>query len=829
MATTDTQQAAQFSAEAAVSAAEAKQYLIEAQQGYQDTSAAAQEAKDAAAAAATSEQNATYSEANAAQSAAAAVDAKDDAEAAASSASDYAKNKFTFYKTASDPDGTIAGLAATTDGQSFWVAQGPDALSAAWQYQNKAGVAVLQAKQPGTAAITGTIREFPTLEAAQADADAGNIPVGSTAYYRSSDDSALAVEVINNAGALQPTGRKMPSQKTVDDLLKHVETTNLIFQLVDILGYRQFYALTSGEFGTAKTIIKPDGIELEGYSLTVSDDNGIYIENILGQRVVLADENGNVAPRSLRAARDGSFGTDSAMVSGAGLSFNSGDSRIDITGPEFLKVTDFLGRSKTIIDASGNPVGGGSGGGITLQDRINILNAENLSYYSKVRSRYNADIERLVFALSMIIWYGQSLSTNQEGYPALSKTPYSNLGNLMLGKSPRPNTRTGAGFTPVGSAILNPLKAVVQSGDGSYVMSDADVAALPAGSGNEGEGAVAAVNMLRMLFLRQAALLTDPSRLLVLASCGVNGRTVEALSKGADPELYNRIREAVSKIKAIADGESKTFGIGAFCFLQGEWNYNPGYGGDYTREGYKAKVRQLYSDVIADFCTGQRPPAMFTYQTGGTYTIDTYELAIGMAQLDMATEGGNIYGVCPSYPFPNKDSGHLTSNGYRWMDMFFGKVMFRVLVLGEGWEPLHCTGVEVQDDYALLNYAVPYPPLQWGTPYDGRTAKTYADKGYRATDANGSLDVTAAEIVADTVVKLTFSRRVSGTIKIWYADKTSHNGNGCLKDSDPFLATENYVYTAGSGQYADENIPELVDKPYPLENWAWAQIIETTV
>ncbi|EPM1055572.1 TPA: hypothetical protein MAJ75_001573 [Klebsiella pneumoniae] len=829
MTITETQKTAQLAADAAVSAAEAKQYMLEAEQGYQDTSAAAQQAQDAAGSALLSKQSAATSEENSLQYATEAGVARDEAVTAASNASEYAQNKFTFYKTASDPDGTIAGLAATTDGQSFWVAQGPDALSAAWQYQNKAGVPVLQAKQPGTAAITGTIREFPTLAAAQADADAGNIPVGSTAYYRSSDDSALAVEVINNAGTLQPTGRKMPSQKTVDDLLKHVETTNLIFQLVDILGYRQFYALTSGEFGTAKTIIKPDGIELEGYSLTVSDDNGIYIENILGQRVVLVDEYGNVAPRSLRAARDGSFGTDTAMVSGNGLNFNSGGSRIDITGPEFLKVSDFLGRSKTIIDASGNLVGGGSGGGITLQDRINILNAENLNYYSKVRSRYNADIERLVFALSMVIWYGQSLSSNQEGYPALSKTAYSNLGNLMLGNSPRPNTRTGAGFTPVGSAILNPLKAVVQSGDGSYVMSDAAVAALPAGSGNEGEGAVAAVNMLRTLFLRQAALLTDPSRLLVLASCGVNGRTVEALSRGAEPELYNRIREAVSKIKAIADGESKTFGVGAFCFLQGEWNYNPGYGGDYTREGYKAKVRQLYSDVIADFCAGQRPPAMFTYQTGGTYTIDTYELAIGMAQLDMATEGGNIYGVCPSYPFPNKDSGHLTSNGYRWMDMFFGKVMFRVLVLGEGWEPLHCTGVEVQDDYALLNYAVPYPPLQWGTPYDGRTAKTYADKGYRATDANGALDVTAAEIVADTVVKLTFSRRVSGKIKIWYADKTSHNGNGCLKDSDPFLATENYVYTAGSGQYADENIPELVDKPYPLENWAWAQIIETTV
>ncbi|MFM3630612.1 hypothetical protein AB8T04_28360, partial [Klebsiella pneumoniae subsp. ozaenae] len=72
-------------------------------------------------------------------------------------------------------------------------------------------------------------KQYATLEAAQADIV--NIPVGSTTYYRSPDDSALAIEVINNAGTLQPTGRKMPSQKTVDDLLKHVETTNLIFQL----------------------------------------------------------------------------------------------------------------------------------------------------------------------------------------------------------------------------------------------------------------------------------------------------------------------------------------------------------------------------------------------------------------------------------------------------------------------------------------------------------------------------------------------------------------------------------------------------------------------
>ncbi|EOJ6495548.1 hypothetical protein ACKH8K_004797, partial [Escherichia coli] len=60
-------------------------------------------------------------------------------------------------------------------------------------------------------------RQYMTLAAAQADI--ANIPVGSTTYYRSPDDSALAIEVINNGGTLEPTGRKMPSKKYVDDAI----------------------------------------------------------------------------------------------------------------------------------------------------------------------------------------------------------------------------------------------------------------------------------------------------------------------------------------------------------------------------------------------------------------------------------------------------------------------------------------------------------------------------------------------------------------------------------------------------------------------------------
>ncbi|HFP9310813.1 hypothetical protein [Raoultella ornithinolytica] len=54
-------------------------------------------------------------------------------------------------------------------------------------------------------------KQYQTLAAAQADI--ANIPVGSTTYYRSPEDSALAVKVINNAGTLQPTGRKCPPSR----------------------------------------------------------------------------------------------------------------------------------------------------------------------------------------------------------------------------------------------------------------------------------------------------------------------------------------------------------------------------------------------------------------------------------------------------------------------------------------------------------------------------------------------------------------------------------------------------------------------------------------
>ncbi|EIX9409785.1 flagellar biosynthesis protein, partial [Klebsiella pneumoniae] len=65
-------------------------------------------------------------------------------------------------------------------------------------------------------------KQYATLAAAQADI--ANIPEGSTAYYRSPDDSALAIEVMNVGGTLTATGRKMPSQEYVESVDEYVTT-----------------------------------------------------------------------------------------------------------------------------------------------------------------------------------------------------------------------------------------------------------------------------------------------------------------------------------------------------------------------------------------------------------------------------------------------------------------------------------------------------------------------------------------------------------------------------------------------------------------------------
>lgn len=214
----------------------------------------------------------------------------------ADNASEYAENKFTFYKTSSDPDGTIAGLAATTTGQSFRVAQGPAGTTAFKTYENQDGVAVLQAAQPGTAAVTGTVREYSTLTLAQNDVTAGNILDGAKCWVTNPADSTLADEYINNSGVLSSTGRTIPSKDVVDainvrtDGLRTSAESQNPFEILDNKGKGAFFLGDNGRTnmpgGASTTDL--DAKDVSTPKLTASSIDGDLYD------VAEIDQNGRV-------------------------------------------------------------------------------------------------------------------------------------------------------------------------------------------------------------------------------------------------------------------------------------------------------------------------------------------------------------------------------------------------------------------------------------------------------------------------------------------------------------------------------------------------------
>ena len=123
-------------------------------------------------------------------------------------------------------------------------------------------------------------RQYMTLAAAQADI--ANIPEGSTTYYRSPDDSALAIEVINNGGTLEATGRRMISKEYVDALIEAInqrinplqESPDSLFDIVSSNGIRPFRIRTTDgvvEFESVAQLLTGDsGLNFNG---SVIDNN----------------------------------------------------------------------------------------------------------------------------------------------------------------------------------------------------------------------------------------------------------------------------------------------------------------------------------------------------------------------------------------------------------------------------------------------------------------------------------------------------------------------------------------------------------------------------
>ncbi|HFT3211906.1 hypothetical protein [Klebsiella pneumoniae] len=642
-------------------------------------------------------------------------------------------------------------------------------------------------------------KQYATLAAAQADI--ANIPEGSTTYYRSPDDSALAIEVMNVGGTLQPTGRKMPSQAAIQAVLDYI--SSLI--------------ATDDADSPLLTLNDEAGFRLAAFGLNAIQSNAMtaeYDEFIDG--FVFRDSVGFVI-QQIGTPLLSSVDSVQPVVEQQRLVTEafSAESDADISGFVFRDSVGFV-----LMNLNGEQSDQNNDG----IDDISRRNSANLAAAAAARDEINTRIARPVYDYNILITDGQSLSNGTEGWAALSKDIHATLNINMLGDSVRPKNENGSTFTPLNGAEIRSARAVVQDliapPDGGNLMTDEAVAALPRGANNFGETVdIGAMWMWREMQLQFRGVVTD-ERKIVAVNCGVGGQIIEHLSKGHSWGFYNRIISAVTQIKAIAETEGKTCGVVGFLYLGNEYNYDSTKGGATDRAEYRALLRKLIDDVITDTTaiTGQtEPPLTVLYQTSGSWTRDRTNMSIGEAQLDICAADANVMMASPAYAVTDK-GGHLDANGYRWLGMQFGKVLHRAIDRRQNWRPLQPLSVTLSGTFLRADFLVWSPPLQFRSCYVGSSPTTYAAKGFRVTDDAGDVPVTRVDIVADTVVDITLGRETTGDVYLWYASQTGSNGNGNLFDSDTTVAVANYEFHEGTGQYPESNIPELVNRPYPLNN-----------
>ncbi len=713
MSITDTQQAAQFSANAAVSAAEAKQYLLQVEQGYQDTSKASQEAVNAAADAQASKDATATSEANALQSATEASEARDEAVSAASTAAEFGDNKFTFYKTSSDPDGTIAGLAATTNGQSFRVAQGVDGSDAFITYQNDNGVAVAQAAQPGTAAVTSTVREYSTSSLAQNDVEAGNILDGAKCWITSSIDSTLANEFINNGGLLTATGRKRPSQEAVqiNDAFRVDVTLGSESQWLDEGSGNQETTITADASGRKLLYLDHPTKKLVAYGKNIAEQDSVdSLDNFRGEVT-------EGSSSSWVNVSDDNSSTD-IIVDSSGrkcLFLNNAAKKLVAYGKDLAdnKTVSDLGSETWVMNDSNPTII------IELVDNsgriVKYLDLSSGLYYvfgkavgsEQASVVYPSFIPELMDARS----YGQSLSIYSQGTPGLStetvNTLRFNTGVLTYNKTPASLVSLE---DPTSSQYMQS-----QVHDFQTKVNDA--------SGSE----------------------------FLLAASGLGGTPFSGLEPGT--AVYTQFINTIQKAKSLADARGLQYGMLWFNFQHGETDASQGTGYTYYRQ--KSKEMQEITNAHVKSISGlNHDVVMFTYQmaTHGRYDGTTYpSYEIPLAQLDEAISNPLIQLTTPMYIFDYADGLHLTNDGYRHRDLFFSKAQKFYYENKKPWKPLYPTAVtRVANSSVLLDLHVPVGNVQFST--SRVTPATDGMQGFELWAENTAGTLTRLAIASVTII-----------------------------------------------------------------------------
>ncbi|HCD7803690.1 TPA: hypothetical protein U6L15_005050, partial [Klebsiella pneumoniae] len=684
-------------------------------------------------------------------------------------------------------------------------------------------------------------KQYMTLEAAQADIV--NIPEGSTTYYRSPDDSALAIEVINNGGALQPTGRKMPSQEAVDALLRMISSDGLVSDVFlqwldknDVVIARWLETEAGLAFKSRFLSFGPDGFSASNAGVTASRIYSQIIEWFTSEGtedLVISDKNGLILLQllgNLLKVPGFTLRTPFINFDVKKIGLRQGGTEIDAEGATVshkgpFRIEDKNGLIAFEVTESGKvrfsgmqDLGKNQGqatGTLTEKQVINLLDGAGAAYASKRHNQVRFPVPRGANLKKLTYWFIYSQSLGNGGGSSFAIPDTTDFGNIMLGQSPRGSTFVKGlpsyDFGAVGGNVFYPLKEVRQT----------DAGVISETSGSHGETiAKAFADELKRRYNERTRQQNNTDHIFGVSCCGVSGAAISDLTKGAAAGYYNRFMTALSGVAAAAAAAGYEWEVGGLIYMQGEQDNGT------TTEIYLPKLQAMYDNMIADAmaASGQKTKPIFLLNQIGSSFISGRNFGVVEAQRQFV-ENNPLAFMMGSYAGLPNPVDHLFANSYRWFGAQFAKLADRVM-WGNDEANFQMVAAYWSGNTAYAGFSTRVPPLKFESAYVVFTETMYADKGITVSDGSGVLTGTdlTVSIVSDNVIKIVAGRTLSGTVTIMLGDGTSHAGVHNIADSDTEIS--DYVWESGlPNQPATENIAALNNKHYPLRNFALIQKI----
>jgi hypothetical protein len=324
----------------------------------------------------------------------------------------------------------------------------------------------------------------------------------------------------------------------------------------------------------------------------------------------------------------------------------------------------------------------------------------------------------------------------------------------------------------------------------------------------------------------------DPDTRILFSYAGEGSKRLRELDfhdEATDPRAlyptrggyYRTNIDDVKRAMVSAEARGWNYKVLALTWMQGEKNGDLRISDWDTPKKLDAFTDAYANDLInlknkfnqdISLITGQTERVrMFSYQTS---------LALsGQAQLIASDRDPEIIIIGPTYQMERADSysvngrfgnyQHLTSDSQRWLGAQFAKVMRRVLVKSEVWQPLKPISAHLANDrkVIILHYHVPNPPLVVDTTF----VPQQEDFGFNIA---GGPAIKKALVVGTDTLELTLATPLPvGEFFIGYTADQLYAGRlpiGNIRDSDS--EKSNYIFQNGSRR----------GMRYPMWNWSVA-------